>query len=70
MTPQNSTAGKDEKVRNAALSLLRKGLVTQAEAAELAGVSRQVMNYWAQGINWRKARAATLSKAWRKAFRR
>jgi hypothetical protein len=34
----------------AALRLLKRGLVTQSEAANLAGVSRQLMRHWARDI--------------------
>lgn len=50
--------------------MLRRGTVTVAEAAELAGVSRQVVRYWcrAAGIVIGQSRRARLSKEWRKAM--
>lgn len=62
----------DDITERAALSLLRRGLVTQSEAAELAGVSRQVVAYWVSrdGIDCAKVRSAHLLKLWRKARRR
>lgn len=50
--------------------LLRRGLITVPEAAELAGVSRQVVRYWcrAAGIVVGQSRHARLSKEWRKAM--
>lgn len=64
-TSDNST--KDDEARAAAVELLRQGLASPSEVAHLAGVSRQLVGHWAKEINWRKARAATLAKAWRKA---
>lgn len=61
---------KDEAAKAAALSLLTRGLVTVAEASRLAGVSRQVMKYWARDISIKKCRNAHLSKLWRTAIKR
>lgn len=67
MTSKNST----ETTRETALNLLRRGLATPSEAAELAQVDRQLVRYWLQaaGIDWRKARQAELAKRWRRATR-
>jgi hypothetical protein len=56
----------------AALALLRKGLVTQSEAAELTGASKQLVRHWClrRGIDTGAARAAYLRKTWRQALRR
>ena len=55
----------------AALALLRKGLVTQSEAAELAGASKQLVRHWClrRGIDTAAAREAYLRKTWRAAMR-
>lgn len=58
---------KDDTKR-AALKLLRRGLVTQSEAAKLAGVSRQLMRYWAQDIP--DARPGYLAQIWMRMLRR
>ena len=68
MTKDDTT--KDNDARRTVISLVRRGLASPAEAAELAGVSRQVINYWIRGIEWRKARAAKLAIAWRQAMQR
>jgi hypothetical protein len=39
-----------DHTRRTALRLLERGLVTQSEAARLAGVSRQLMRLWAYDI--------------------
>lgn len=57
---------KDAEARAAVIALVRRGLASPAEAAQLAGVSRQVVNYWIRGMDWRKARAAVLAVAWRR----
>lgn len=65
MTTRNDTT-KDPAARKAALSLLSKGLLTQAEAAQLAGVSRQLMRHWAREVPAIRNREALLAKLWRK----
>jgi hypothetical protein len=63
---------KDPDARRAALSLIRRGIITVPEAAELAGVSRQVVHYWcrAAGVVAGQSRSAVLAKAWRRAMTR
>lgn len=58
----------DEIGRKAALSLLARGMITPAQTAELAGVSRQLVAYWisSAGINWRKAFDRRQASIWRK----
>jgi hypothetical protein len=51
--------------RNVALDLLRRGFVTQAEAAQLLGESRQALRYMARDIDARAARAKYLNYLWR-----
>ncbi len=55
--------------KRAALKLLAKGLVTQSEAARLAGVSRQLMRHWAREIPVDKARDSLLARLWKQATR-
>jgi hypothetical protein len=56
--------------KRAALKLLRRGLVTQSEAAHLAGASRQLMRYWVLQAEIPDARGAYLERLWRAATRR
>lgn len=59
---------KDPDARRAALALLRRGLITVPEAAQMAGVSRQLVRHWCQrsGIDWAQIRSAALAKRWRR----
>jgi len=52
--------------RAAVVSLLRDGLVTHDEAADLAATSRQLVQDWAvrEGIDIATCRAAYLLKIW------
>lgn len=61
---------KDPAAKRAAVSLLSRGLVTKSEAAELAGVSRQLIQHWAKDIPVEQSRREVVSKLWRKAIRR
>lgn len=51
--------------------LLERGQVTLSEAAELAGVSRQLVYAWCRraGIDWKVARQQRLEREWLKAER-
>ncbi len=60
----------DDITKRAALNLLRRGLVTQSEAARLAGISRQLMRYWASDIDCEATRASLITKLWQKAITR
>lgn len=64
MTTENTT----NEARRAAVSMLRAGIATLSEVAELAGESRQLVRYWAiaEDINPSKLRQAWLAKEWRK----
>lgn len=53
---------KDASAKAAALALLSKGLITRAEAAKLAGISRQLSRHWAKGVKDR--REVILAKLW------
>lgn len=63
---------KDPEARRAALSLLARGAITISEAADLAGISRQLMRYWCKRarIDWQRIRRRRIAKAWRKAVNR
>lgn len=60
----------DDITKAAALALLSKGLVSKSEAARLAGVSRQLMRHWSQGIQADKLRNEVLAKLWRQAIKK
>lgn len=61
----------DPEARRVALSLLAQGIIRPHEAAELAGVSRQVVEYWCRraGVDWQRIRRARLAKAWARGMR-
>jgi hypothetical protein len=61
MTKATSDDSTDQ-ARKAARRMLARGVCTPAEAAELAGVSRQLMRYWAKGIDWKAARTEYLRR--------
>ena len=60
------------KEQAAALALLRKGLVTQSEAAKLVGASKQLVRHWClrRGIDTAAARETYLRRVWRDAISR
>jgi hypothetical protein len=60
------TAANDRK-RAAAMRLLRKGLLTPDEAADLTSTPRDLVEYWAlrEGIDIATTRAIYLLKIWR-----
>jgi hypothetical protein len=60
------TASKDHK-RAAVMHLIRKGLLTPDEAADLVSTSKDLVQYWAlrEGIDIATARATCLLKIWR-----
>ena len=59
---------KDEIGRNAALALLGRGMITPSQAADLAGVSRQLVAYWLKhaGMDWRRAWQRRQASMWRR----
>lgn len=59
---------KDDEARSAALALLARGMITPGQAAELAGVSRQLVAYWLRqaGIDWRRAWSRRMAGMWRR----
>ena len=67
-----SSGPQDEhETRAAALEMLRAGLATQAEVAELAGVRRQYIHKLIiqEGLDAVTERRAWLRKAWREVIR-
>lgn len=56
----------DERTIKAAVAMLKLGIATQAEAADLAGASRQLVGHWArrEGIDPPEARAEYLRREW------
>jgi len=59
---------KDDEARSAALTLLARGMITPGQAAELAGVSRQLVAYWLKhaAIDWRRAWSRRQASMWRR----
>lgn len=59
---------KDDEARSAAVALLARGMITPSQAAELAGVSRQLVAYWIRqaGIDWRRAWSRRQAGMWRR----
>jgi len=51
-------------LRTSIVALLEAGLATQAEAAELSGVSRQLVKYWSRHVDPVTSRRLFLEKAW------
>lgn len=62
----------DPEAKRVALALLAEGLGTPGEIAELAGVSRQLVEQWAisAGVDWRRIKRSKLTAAWRRRMRR
>jgi hypothetical protein len=62
----------DPEARRVALALLAQGVLRPHEAAEMAGVSIQVVNYWLRraGVDWERIRRRRLGKLWRKEMKR
>ena len=52
--------------RRAAIALLKRGLIGPAEAAMLAGASKQLIARWSalDGVDWRSARHAEIVRLW------
>jgi len=63
---------KDPEARRAVLTLIRRGQVTVPEAAQLAGVSRQLIRHWCRQarVVIGKSRKAVITKQWRKVMNR
>lgn len=58
----------DDTTKRAVLSLLRRGMATQSEAAKLAGRSRQIVAHWAKSLP--DTRAEYLKDQWEKAVKK
>lgn len=56
----------DDNTKRAVLKLLKRGHVTQSEAARLAGRSRQIVAHWAKDMP--DARPEYLAKLWERAL--
>ena len=63
---------KDPEAKRAVLRLIVRGAITVPEAAQLAGVSRQLVHAWckAEDIIPQRARQAVIAKAWRRTLHR
>ncbi len=61
---------KDPEAKRAVLLLISRGMITVPEAAQLAGVSRQLIHAWcgSHRIVPTRARQAKITKAWRRAL--
>lgn len=59
---------KMQEAREAARLLLAQGKVTLSEARQLAGVSQQLMAYWARDLRCREIRAKRLAVLWKEAL--
>lgn len=59
---------KDDEARSAALALLARGMITPGQAADLAGVSRQLVAYWLKhaAIDWKRAWTRRQASMWRR----
>lgn len=56
----------DMPMRQAVVSLVKRGLATEAEAARLAGLPRMTVYRWCQaaGVDWQRQRAEALARLW------
>lgn len=61
---------KDPEARRAVLLLISRGMITVPEAAQLAGVSRQLIYGWCKSrrMSVDRARKAKIVKLWRRAI--
>ncbi len=57
----------ENDIRAVALTLIARGLMTPAQAADLAGVSRQLVHFWLkqEDIRWQAVHQARLATLWR-----
>lgn len=63
---------REDNTRAAAIAMLRSGMATLSEVADLAGTSRQLVRYWAKaaGVDWQAARAAKLQREFQRRLRK
>lgn len=59
---------RNDTIKKAVRDLLSRGQATQAEAAKLAGQSRQLVRHWAQDLE--PAREQLLKEQWAAALER
>jgi predicted HTH domain antitoxin len=61
---------KDPEARRAVVLLISRGMITVPEAAQLAGVSRQLVRAWCRTrkVSLDRARKARIAKLWRRAL--
>ena len=57
----------DDTTKAAALYMLKRGLASYSEIAELSGRSRQIVAHW--GKDYPNARAEYIAKAWQRALK-
>ena len=60
----------DPEARRAVVLLISRGMITVPEAAQLAGVSRQLVRAWCntRKVSLDRARKARITKLWRRAL--
>jgi hypothetical protein len=66
---RKTTLIEDAAIKSAVQYLLREGLATYAEIANISGRSRQVVRLWATELGAETARTERLDKLWRDALR-
>jgi hypothetical protein len=59
----------DATIKQAVLTILSRGQATRAEAAHLAGRSRQLVRHWAKGLPPGEARDVYLRTKWAQALK-
>jgi hypothetical protein len=57
-------AARNDHIRHAAISLMRKGLATPFEIAKASGRSRQICRHW--GLDFAASREAYVKQLWTK----
>jgi hypothetical protein len=60
----------DDTTKRAAIYMLRHGLATYIEVANLSGRSRQIVRHWALEHDCPDSRADRLARTWEAAIRR
>lgn len=68
----SQSMNQDDEARFTAITLISRGVMTPGEAARLAGVSRQLVNYWLKrkGVQWQSRYHDRLGKLWRNEMNR
>jgi len=57
-------AKDDTTKRDIVMTMIKAGKCSPSEAAEVANVSRQLVNYWMAGFKWRPVRKAFLERVY------